>query len=230
MANTSTPGLARWLTDNGYRAIGTSSLGLAMDLGVEDHGVDAEQVLRNAGAVAVATPLPVSADLENGFGETTTAVGRVFREAAARGLSGGSIEDGSGDPDHPVLQLSIAVARLAAAVAAARAADGGFLVTARAENLDVRRSDLADTVRRRQAFEAAGADALFAQGLSRDEDNREVLSAVTAPLNVVVSDCTPARLGELAALGVRRISLGPLLPRAANAAAVDSARRLLDAL
>jgi 2-methylisocitrate lyase-like PEP mutase family enzyme len=175
--------------------------------------------------------LPVAADLENGFGDAPDVVAETIRLAGeVAGLVGGSIEDATGDPRRPIYDFAHAVERVAAAAEAARALPFPFVFVARAENFLHGRPDLDDTIRRLQAFEAAGADALYAPGLVRPEDIRAVCSSVGRPVNVLMGlarvDGRPLSVDELAGLGVRRISLGGALSRAALGAFVRAAREV----
>ena len=212
-------GTARILAHLGFEALTTTSAGLAFSLGRADGAglISRAETLANAKAVVDATDLPVAADLENGFGDAPEAAAETIRMAAeVAGLVGGSIEDATGDPAHPIYDFTHAVERVAAAAAAARALPFPFTLVGRAENFLHGRPDLDDTIRRLQAFEAAGADALFAPGLTRPEDIRTVCAAVTKPVNAIMGlKGTALSLKDLEALGVRRISVGSALSRAA---------------
>jgi len=231
VANPWDAGTARLFAGLGYRALATTSGGVAFSLGRADAGnrVDRDETLACARAIVEATGLPVTGDLESGHGPRPEDVAETVRLAAAAGLVGGSIEDATGDPAAPILPLGAAVERVAAAAEAARALDFPFTLTARAENLLYGRHDLDDTVRRLQAFEAAGADVLFAPGLPDAAAVRTVCSAVGRPVNVLAAGpLTRLTVAELAGLGARRISVGSGLARAALAAAVRTAREPLD--
>ena len=223
-------GTARILTSLGFEALATTSAGLAFTLGRRDGAgaVSREETLANAKAVADATDLPVAADLENGFGHAPEEAAETIRLAGeTAGLVGGSIEDSTGDSGRPIYDFQHAVERVAAAAEAARALPFPFVLVGRAENFLHGRPDLDDTIRRLQAFEAAGADALFAPGLTRPEDIRTVCASVSKPVNVVMGlKSAPFSVAELAALGVRRISLGSALSRAALGAFVRAAREI----
>jgi len=186
------------------------------------------ETLANARAIADATHLPVAGDLENGFGDAPEAAAETIRLAAeAAGLVGGSIEDATGDPRRPIYDFHHAVERVAAAVEAARALPFPFVVVGRAENFLHGRPDLDDTIRRLQAFEAVGAEALYAPGLTDAADIRAVCAAVTGPVNVLMgSKGAPYSVAELAALGVRRISVGSALSRAALGSFLAAAREM----
>ena len=223
-------GSARILASLGFEALATTSAGLAFALGRQDGAgvVTREEALANAKAIVDATELPVAADLENGYGDQPEAAAETIRLAGvAAGLVGGSIEDATGDPQRPIYDFQHAVERVAAAVESARALPFPFVLVGRAENFLHGRLDLDDTIRRLQAFEAVGADALFAPGLTRAEDTRTVCAAVRKPVNVVMGLKNAAfSVAGLAALGVRRISVGSALSRAALGAFVRAAREI----
>ena len=223
-------GTARILERLGFEALTTTSAGLAFVLGRRDGAgeVTRDETLANAKAIAEATDLPVAADLENGFGHTPEAAAETIRLAGeVAGLVGGSIEDATGDLRRPIYEFQHAVERVAAAAAAARGLPFPFVLVGRAENFLHGRPDLDDTIRRLQAFEAAGADALFAPGLTRAEDIRTVCASVGKPVNVVMGlKSASFSVAELAALGVRRISVGSALSRAALGAFVRAAREI----
>lgn len=223
-------GTARILAGLGFEALTTTSAGLAYVLGRRDGAgeVSREETLANAKAIADATDLPVAADLENGFGHSPEEAAETIRLAGeTAGLVGGSIEDSTGDPQRPIYDFQHAVERVAAAVEAARALPFPFVLVARSENFLHGRPDLDDTIRRLQAFEGVGADALFAPGLTKAEEIRAVCTAVEKPVNVVMGlKGAPFSVAELAALGVRRISVGSALSRAALGAFVRAAREI----
>ncbi len=220
-------GTARILAGLGFPALTTTSAGLAFSLGRPDGAgaVSREEALANARAIVDATDLPVAADLENGYGDAPEAAAETIRLAGTTaGLVGGSIEDATGNPARPIYDIAHAVERIAAAVEAARRLPFPFMLVARAENFLHGRPDLDDTIRRLQAFEKAGADALFAPGLTTAEQIRAVCQAVTRPVNVVMGlKGTTFSVAELAELGVRRISVGSSLSRAALGAFVRAA-------
>jgi 2-methylisocitrate lyase-like PEP mutase family enzyme len=221
-------GSARILTSLGFEALTTTSAGLAFTLGRRDGAVTRDETLANAKAIVEATHLPVAADLENGFGHTPEAAATTIRLAGeVAGLVGGSIEDATGDPLRPIYELQHAVERVAAAAEAARALPFAFALVGRAENFLHGRPDLDDTIRRLQAFEAVGADALYAPGLTKAEDIRNVCATVRKPVNVLMGlKSGSLSVAELATLGVRRISLGSALSRAALGAFVRAAREI----
>ncbi len=209
-------GSARLLASLGFEALATTSAGLAFSLGVRDGSPSRDQVLAHCRQIVQATDLPVSADLENGFADSPEGVAETVRLAREAGLAGCSIEDYTNHRDDPIYDFGFAVERVEAAVEAARAGDDGFVLTARAENLVCGVDDLHDTIRRLQAFEAAGADVLYAPGLHDIETVRAVTSAVGKPVNVVMGmPGATLRVDELAAAGVVRISLGSAFFRAA---------------
>lgn len=223
-------GTARILAGLGFKALATTSAGLAFTLGRRDGAgmVTRDETLANAKAIADATDLPVAADLENGFGDAPEAAAETIRLAGeVAGLVGGSIEDTTGDPRRPIYDFQHAVERVAAAVQAARALPCPFVLVGRAENFLHGRPDLEDTIRRLQAFEAVGADALYAPGLTKAEDIRTLCTAVSKPVNVVMGLKNASfSVAELEALGVRRISVGSALSRAALGAFVQAAREM----
>ncbi len=223
-------GTARILAGLGFEALTTTSAGLAFTLGRRDGAgvVSRDEALANAKAIVDATDLPVAADLENGYGHTPEAAAETIRLAGeTAGLVGGSIEDTTGDPRRPIYDFQLAVERVAAAVESARALPFPFVLVGRAENFLHGRPDLDDTIRRLQAFEAVGADALYAPGLTKAEDIRTVCASVTKPVNVVMGlKGAKLSVAELAALGVRRISVGSALSRAALGAFVRAAREI----
>jgi 2-methylisocitrate lyase-like PEP mutase family enzyme len=209
-------GTAKILTHLGFEALATTSAGLAFALGRSDGAVTREETLANAHAIVQATHLPVSADLENGFGHSPQMVAETIQRAVSVGLVGGSIEDATGDRDKPIYDLNLAVERIAAAVETACAQNIHFTLTARAENFLHGRPDLDDTIARLQAFEKAGADVLYAPGLPSLAAIREVCSAVSRPVNVVAGLSGPSfSLKQLAEAGVKRVSVGSALSRAA---------------
>jgi 2-methylisocitrate lyase-like PEP mutase family enzyme len=200
----------------GFKALATSSAACAATYGAIDGRITREQALTHARAIVAATDLPVSADLEQGFGDDPAVVAETIRLAAASGLVGGSIEDASGNERAPIYSLAQATERVIAAVEAARRLPFPFTLTARAENFLHDRADLDDTVRRLQAFERAGADVLFAPGLPDLAAVRSVCSALSRPVNFMVGIRGRSfSVAELAAAGVRRISLSTSLYRAA---------------
>ncbi|HEU4994067.1 MAG TPA: isocitrate lyase/phosphoenolpyruvate mutase family protein [Gemmatimonadaceae bacterium] len=223
-------GSARILTELGFEALTTTSAGLAHGLGRPDGAglVTRDETLANAKAIAGATHLPVAADLENGFGHSPEAAAETIRRAGeTAGLVGGSIEDATGDSARPLYDFQHAVERIFAAAEAARRLPFPFVLVGRAENYLHGRPDLDDTIRRLQAFERAGADALYAPGLTNADDIRTVCASVGKPVNVLVGlKQAPFSVPQLAALGVRRISVGSALNRAALGALRRAAREI----
>jgi 2-methylisocitrate lyase-like PEP mutase family enzyme len=223
-------GTARILASVGFEALTTTSAGLAFTLGKRDGtgAVTREETLANARAIVDATDLPVAADLENGFGAAPEAAAETIRLAGeVAGLVGGSIEDSSGDPTRPIYDLQHAVERVAAAAEAARALPFPFVLVGRAENYLHGRPDLDDTIQRLCAFEAAGADALFAPGVNGADEIRQICAAVGKPVNVGMAGVGPRlSVDALSVLGVRRVSLGAALSRAALGAVVRAAREI----
>ena len=223
-------GSARILAGLGFQALATSSGACAATLGRRDGAITRDEALAHARAIVDATDLPVSADLEKGFGDAPTAAAETIRRAAAEGLVGGSIEDATGDKDKPLYAITHAAERVAAAVEAARALPFPFTLTARSENFLRGNPDLDDTIRRLQAFEAAGADVLFAPGLPDLDAVRAVCAAVSKPVNFMVGIRGKSfTVAELAAAGVKRISLATSLYRAAMTGLFEAAREIKDA-
>ena len=225
-------GTARILAALGFRALATTSAGLAFSRGRRDGQglVTRDEMLAHARTIVEATDLPVSADLENGFADEPNAVAETIRMAAAAGLVGGSVEDATGDPSRPIYDQAHAVERVAAAVEAARSLPFPFVLVARAENFLHGRPDLDDTIRRLKAFVAAGADVLYAPGLPNLDSVKAVCTAVSPrPVNVLAGAKGGSFTVEnLAAAGVRRISVGSGLYRAALGAFLRAAREIAD--
>jgi 2-methylisocitrate lyase-like PEP mutase family enzyme len=222
-------GSARILAGLGFEALATSSGASAGILGRRDGKVTREEALAHARAIVGATDLPVSADLEKGFGDAPAVAAETIRLAAEVGLVGGSIEDATGDKDKPLYDLSLAAERVAAAVQAARALPFPFTLTARAENFLRGNPNLDDTIKRLQAFEKAGADVLFAPGLPDLEAVRTVCAAVSKPFNFMVGIKGKSfTVAELTAAGVKRISLATSLYREAMSGLVNAAREVKD--
>jgi 2-methylisocitrate lyase-like PEP mutase family enzyme len=224
MPNPWDAGSARLLAGLGFRALGTTSAGTAFSLGRPDgtNQLTRDEVLANAAAIIAATPLPVSADLESGYADAPGGVAETIRMAAAAGLAGGSVEDATGDPSAPIRPLAAAAERVSAAVEAARDLGFPFTLTARAENFLYGRADLDDTIERLQAYEAAGADVLYAPALPDLDSVRAVCAAVAKPVNVIAGP--QFSVAELSAAGVRRVSLGSGLARAALGGLIRAAR------
>jgi 2-methylisocitrate lyase-like PEP mutase family enzyme len=224
IANVWDAGSARICAGLGFQALATSSAAAAGTLGRRDGAVTREEALAHARAVVEATDLPVSADLEKGFGDAPEVVAETIRLAAEVGLAGGSIEDATGDKGRPLYDIRHATERVAAAAEAARALPIPFVLTARAENFLRQNPDLDDTIARLRAFEQAGADVLFAPGLPDLESVRRVCTALSRPVNFMVAIRGKSfSVPELEAAGVRRISLATSLYRAAMNALIDAA-------
>lgn len=200
-------GSAKLLVSLGFQALASTSSGFAASLGRADGEVTQAEAIAHVAALAQAVAVPVSADLEHGFGDNPEAVFDTVSAAAATGLAGCSIEDFSGDPDAPIYPLSLAVERITAAAQAAHGLNAPLVLTARAENLIHGIDDLADTIARLQAFQEAGADVLYAPGLTRLEDVRQVVAAVDRPVNVLARPGLGS-VADLAAASVARISVG----------------------
>jgi 2-methylisocitrate lyase-like PEP mutase family enzyme len=230
IANAWDGGSARILSSLGFPALATSSGAAAGVLGRLDHGITLDESLANARLICESTDLPVSADLEKGFGDAPADAARAITRAAEVGLVGGSIEDATGRRDQPIYDASHAAERIAAAVEAARALPFPFTLTARAENFLNGRNDHDDTIRRLQSYERAGADVLFAPGLPTLDAVRTVCASVSKPVNFMVG--IPGKsfsVAELAAAGVRRVSLATSLYRAAMTGLIHAAREIRDA-
>lgn len=224
-------GSARILETLGFKALATTSAGLAFSLGKPDGhaSVTREETLQNVQGIINATALPVSADLENGYGDDPSVCAETIGLAAKAGLAGGSIEDTTGKPEDPIYPFDLAVARVKAAVATARSLPYPFTLTARAENLIYGRPDLKDTIKRLEAFADAGADVLFAPGLKTPEEIAAVVKAVAPrPVNVVMGlSGGNFSLQQLEDLGVKRVSIGSSLIRAAYGAMFRAAEEIL---
>jgi 2-methylisocitrate lyase-like PEP mutase family enzyme len=220
-------GTARLLAHLGFEALATTSAGYAFSVGQRDNSVERDEMMRHVRAIVAATDLPVSADLENGFGDHPETVADTFRLAADTGLAGGSVEDSIGDSDDPLYELELAAERVRAAVEAVRALPFPFTVTARAENYLVGRPDLDDTIRRLQAYQEAGAHVLYAPGLRSREDIAAVVRSVDRPVNVVMGlQGAQLSLDDLEDIGVKRVSVGSALSRAALGAFLRAAREM----
>lgn len=220
-------GSAKLFASLSFEALATTSSGSAGTLGRLDGSLSAEAALASAAAIVAATDLPVSADLENGFADDPAGVAETIRLALDAGLAGASIEDYSGREEEPIYAIDRAAERVAAAAEAAHGGPVRLVLTARAENHLRGVGDLADTIARLQAYQEAGADVLYAPGLHRPEDIQQVVASVDLPVNVLVWPGAPS-VSELAAIGVRRVSVGGAFAFAALGAATEAARELLD--
>ncbi len=225
-------GSTRMLAGFGFKAMATTSAGFSFSIGrADDIGVvGREETLDHLRAIVGATDLPVSADLQHGFGDAPEVCAETIRLVAGAGLVGGSIEDATGRAEEPIYPFDLAVQRVKAAVAAARALPFPFMLTARAENFLNGRPDLEDTIRRLQAFAEAGADVLYAPGLRTADQIGAVVKAVAPkPVNVVMGlSGADFSVADLAALGVKRISVGSAMARAAYGAFLRAAREVAE--
>jgi 2-methylisocitrate lyase-like PEP mutase family enzyme len=219
-------GAARLLAGLGFEALATTSAGYANALGRMDGEVSLEEMIDHCGVLCAATELPVSADLENCYADAPATAAKTILLGARAGLVGGSIEDYSGDPARPIYDFALAVERVHAAVEAARSLDFPFTLTARAENLLRGVADLDDTIRRLQAFEAAGADVLYAPALTTLDQVRTVTGALRKPVNVLAPPLKGVTVEQLAAAGAKRISIGGALARAAITALLHAGREM----
>jgi 2-methylisocitrate lyase-like PEP mutase family enzyme len=222
-------GTARLLARLGFEALATTSMGYAFSTGQRDNTLDRDTMMEHVGAIASATDLPVSGDLEHGYGDDPETVAETIRLAAAAGLVGGSIEDATGRQEDPIYAKDHAADRIRAAVAAARGLPFPFTLTARAENYLHGRPDLADTIARLQAYQEAGADVLYAPGLASRDDIAALVRSVDRPVNVVMGLAgVQLGLADLSALGVKRISVGSALYRTALGAFLRAAHEMHD--
>jgi methylisocitrate lyase len=222
-------GSARLLAQLGFPALATTSSGFAWSLGKPDNHVTLDEALAHLRAISAAVEVPVNADFEGGFAVSPRDVGRNVARAVETGIAGLSVEDASGDADEPLLDAGLAAERIAAARAAIDASGTGVLLTARSEGFIVGRPDLAETIRRLTAYAEAGADCLFAPGLRSPADIRAVVEAARPrPVNVLAGSAFTT-VAELRDLGVRRISVGGALARAAWTGFLQAARELAEA-
>jgi 2-methylisocitrate lyase-like PEP mutase family enzyme len=221
-------GSARLLAGLGFEALAMTSSGFANSLGRLDGQVSRDEVMEHCRSLSAATDLPVNADLENCFAEDPDEAAVTILLAAQAGVVGGSIEDYSGNPSNPIYEFKLAVERVHAAAEAARLLDFPFILTARAENLLHVKHDLDDTIRRLQAFEAAGADVLYAPGLTTLDEVRLVTGALSKPLNVLAPLLKGVTVAQLADAGAKRISTGGALARAAITALLQAGAEMLE--
>jgi len=220
-------GSARILARLGFEALATTSAGYAFSVGLPDGRVGRDATMAHVASIATATELPVSADLENGFGDDVETVAETIRLAGAAGLAGGSIEDLSRRTGGTLYEIEHAADRIRAAADAVRALPHPFTLTARAENYLVGRPDLRDAIKRLQAYQEAGADVLFAPGLTTRQDIADVVRSVDRPVNVVMGlQGVQLGLESLSALGVKRVSVGSALSRAALGGFLRAAREM----
>ncbi|MDM0083954.1 isocitrate lyase/phosphoenolpyruvate mutase family protein [Variovorax sp. J31P179] len=222
-------GSARYLEGLGFKALATTSSGCAWSLGRPDGALSRETVLAHLRAIVAATDLPVNADFESGFASDPTGVAQSVRLAIDTGVAGLSIEDSTGDPAHPLFDIDVAVARLRAARAAIDEAGGDVLLVGRAENFFAGRPDLDDAIARLKAYSEAGADCLYAPGIRTREQIAAVVAAVAPkPVNLLVGSTSELTMKDIEALGVRRVSVGGALARAAWGGFIRAARGLAD--
>jgi len=220
-------GTARLLATMGFEALATTSAGYAFSVGRPDNTISRDDTIAHAAAIAAATDLPASADLENGFGDDPRSVAETIRVAAAAGVVGGSIEDASGRTKGEPYEIALAAERILAAAEVVRGLPFRFMLTARAENFLVGRPDLSDTIKRLQAYQEAGADVLYAPGLQSADSIDTVVRSVDRPVNVVMGLAgAQLALATLSALGVKRVSIGSALARAALGAVLRAGREM----
>jgi 2-methylisocitrate lyase-like PEP mutase family enzyme len=222
-------GTARLLAHLGFEALATTSAGYAFSIGQRDNTVGRDKMIAHVCDIVAATDLPVSADLENGFGDDPETAAETIRLGAAAGLVGGSIEDSSARPDDPIYELERAAERVRAAAELAHSLPFSFTLTARAENYLFGRRDLNDTIKRLQAYQEAGADVLYAPGLTSREDIAAVVSSLDRPVNVLMGLAgVRLNLAELSEIGVKRVSVGSVLSRVALSAFIRAAEEMRD--
>ena len=220
-------GTARMLAHLGFEALATTSAGAAFSIGRPDYGVGREAMIGHVSMLAAATELPLSADLENGFSDAPEGSAETIRMAAAAGVVGGSIEDATGSPERPIYEPGLAAEKVRAAAESARGLGFPFTLTARAENYLHGRRDLKDTITRLQAYQEAGADVLYAPGLTSKDEIATLVSSVDRPVNVLMGIAGIAmNLADLEAIGVKRVSVGGALARAAYGAFLRAAREM----
>jgi len=220
-------GTARLLAQLGFEALATTSAGSSFSMGQRDNSITRNDMMAHVATIAAATELPVSADLENGFGDSPEFVAETIKLAARAGLVGGSIEDMSRDPGRPIYDMGFATERVRAAAEVVRDLLFAFTLTARAENYLAGRPDLGDTIKRLQAYQAAGADVLYAPGIVSKDDIATIVKSVDRPVNVVMGlQGVQLSLAELSAIGVKRVSVGSALSRAALGAFLRAAREM----
>lgn len=220
-------GSAAMFHQMGFKALATTSAGMAFAMGVREGTVPFEAMLDHCRDIVAATPLPVSADLEYGIGHTPAEAAETIRQVARTGVAGCSLEDHTGDPQNPIYDFNHAIDRIASAAEAVKALDQDMVFTARCENFLWDRPDLEDTIKRLQAYEAAGADVLYAPGLRDLNSIHTVCDSLEKPVNVIMgSPGVDLSVDDLSQAGVRRISVGSALARRAYGAAIDAARQI----
>jgi 2-methylisocitrate lyase-like PEP mutase family enzyme len=222
-------GSARILEHLGFKALASTSAGFAFSIATPDLGITKASLMTHLTGMCQATSVPISADLQNGFGNDPEDVAVTILQAAKTGIVGGSIEDASGDSGNAIYPLELAAERVRQAAVAARSLGFKFTLTARTENYLYGRADLKDTIRRLQAYQEAGADVLFAPGISSAEDIRQIVASIDRPLNVLIGMSMHLTVPQLQELGVTRISLGGSLARAAYGALMRAATEILTA-
>jgi len=222
-------GTATVLAHLGFEALATTSAGYAFSIGRQDNKVGRDKMIEHVKEIVAATHLPVSADLENGFGDDPKTAAETIALGAAAGLVGGSIEDSRANPDDPIYEMEFAVERVRAAAETAHSLPFPFTLTARAENYLHGRRDIGNTIKRLQAYQEAGADCLYAPGITTREDIAALVSSVDLPVNVLMGlpgvKLTHAELSEI---GVKRISVGSVLSRVATSAMIRAAEEMRD--
>ncbi len=220
-------GTARILARLGFEALATSSAGYAFSAGKRDNTIGREEMMAHLREMSAATELPVSADLENGYGSSLAEVVETYRLAGQAGVVGASIEDASGEDQNPIFDRAVAAERVRAVAESVHALASGFTLTARAENYLHGRKELSDTIKRLQAYQEAGADVLYAPGLTTRDEIAAVVSSVDRPVNVLMGlSGVRLNVAELSELGVKRISVGSALCRAAMGAFVRAAKEM----
>ncbi len=220
-------GTARLLAKTGFEALATTSVGYAFSVGRQDHGISRDEMIAHATALAAATDLPLSADLENGFGDDTATVAETIRMAADAGLAGCSIEDSTNRSGDPIYAFDLAVDRIRAAVDSVRALSFPFMLTARSENYLHGVRDLKDTIKRLQAFQEAGANVLYAPGMTNMQDIATLIKSVDLPVNVLAGmQGVHFDMAELSRIGAKRVSVGGALTRIALGAFLRAAREM----
>jgi 2-methylisocitrate lyase-like PEP mutase family enzyme len=220
-------GTARYLQHLGFKALASTSSGFAWSQALPDRAVTVEPVLAHLAAISAAVDVPVNADFESGYAQDVAAMAENVRRCVATGVAGLSIEDASGDAANPIYPIDEAIKRIRAARAAIDAASGDVLLTGRAENFLFGRPDLDDTIKRLRAYAEAGADCLYSPGIRTREQIAAVVEGVApTPVNVLIGGATPLSVNDLAALGVRRISVGGALARAAWGGFLRAARQI----
>jgi len=220
-------GTARLLAQLGFEALATTSAGYSFSMGQRDNSITRIDMMAHVATIAAATELPVSADLENGFGDSPEMAAETIKLAAHAGLVGGSIEDMSREPGRPIYEIGLATERVRAAAEVVRNLPFAFILTARAENYLAGRPDLKDTIKRLQAYQAAGADVLYAPGIVSKDDIVTIVKSLDRPVNVVMGlQGVQLSLTELSALGVKRVSVGSALSRAALGAFLHAAQEM----